>query len=336
VDGCSRRSTIRTSLAGMGRRPLPLSPSLLAMSASMRELAVVCGGVVTAAQCRVLGVDDAAVRRLIGAGCWTRARRVVYADAVFSTEIADSDHHGCCAALLASLARPAVVSHLSAARLLGLPLPPGRSDPRAVITRRAPAPSNDPVLGGVHVRDDDEVDVIEVGGVAVLAGARVVLDCGDVLAPESALAVGDAALARRITSMGALRTARRAGRVRTRAIDLVVERADPRAESWFESVSRWWLREAGLPRPRLRVPFTDAQGRVRARVDMLFGRVVGEADGAGEYDEPGVLVAEKRREDWLRDVHRVEVVRWVPEEMRSPSGRAAVVARFTRAAARAG
>jgi hypothetical protein len=32
----------------------------------------------------------------------------------------------------------------------------------------------------------------------------------------------------------------------------------------------------------------------------------------------------------------LEVVRWVPEEMRSPQGRAGVVARSTRAAARAG
>jgi hypothetical protein len=72
-----------------------------------------------------------------------------------------------------------------------------------------------------------------------------------------------------------------------------------------------------------------------AKVDMLIGRVVGEADGAGKYDEPGALFAEKRREDWLRDVHRVEVVRWVPAEMRSRQGRADVVGRFLRAAERA-
>ena len=71
-----------------------------------------------------------------------------------------------------------------------------------------------------------------------------------------------------------------------------------------------------MPRPRLQVAFTDGRGR-SARVDMLFDRVVGEADGAGKYDEPGALFAEKQREDWLRDVHRLEVVRWVPAEMRS-------------------
>jgi hypothetical protein len=60
-------------------------------------------------------------------------------------------------------------------------------------------------------------------------------------------------------------------------------------------------------------------------------RTVGEADGAGEYDDPAVLFAEKRREDRLRDRHQVEVVRWVPGEMRTTRGREAVVDRFRRA-----
>ena len=68
---------------------------------------------------------------------------------------------------------------------------------------------------------------------------------------------------------------------------------------------------------------------------MLIGRVVGEADGAVKYDDPAAILAEKQREDWLRDIHRLEVVRWIPAEMGSPAGRAEVVARFTRAAARA-
>ncbi len=55
---------------------------------------------------------------------------------------------------------------------------------------------------------------------------------------------------------------------------------------------------------------------------------------AGKYDEPGALFAEKRREDWLRDAHRLEVVRWVPQEMRTPAGRAEVADRFRRAFAR--
>ncbi|WP_300008014.1 hypothetical protein [Pseudonocardia sp.] len=111
-------------------------------------------------------------------------------------------------------------------------------------------------------------------------------------------------------------------------------RADPGGANWFESMSRWWLLEAGLPRPALQVPFTGDGGY--AEVDMWFPgrRTVGEADGAGKYDRMGALFAEKRREDWLRDRHGVEVVRWVPEEMRTPRARAGVVDRFERAFAR--
>ena len=261
----------------------------------MSEPAAAQGGVITAAQCRALGVDDVAVRRLLAVGLWTRARRGVYRDVAFVPQawkptcpepvlggrvVADPAHHDQCAALLACLARPAVVSHLSAVRLLGLPLPPGCLDPRACITRRAPAPTNDPLLGDVHVVGYDDADVLEVAGVPVLAGARLVLDCCDVLAPDSALAVADAALARELTTSADLGVALRCRRTRLRTADLiverVVERADPLAENWFESSSRWW-----------------------------------------------------------RDVHRLEVVRWVPAEMRSRSGRAEVVARFARAAARA-
>ena len=326
-----------TDPAHMGRRPSPLSPFLLTLDARMREVARPQGGVVTAAQCRALGVADAAVRRLISAGTWTRARHGVYADASFRAPEVDARHHARCAALLACLTAPAVVSHLSAARLLGLPLPPGQNDERACVTRRPPAPTNDPLLGDVHVVDYDDADVLTVDGVPVLAGARLVVDCCDVLPPESALAVADVALARRLTTVADLRAAiwARRHRPNARVREQVAERADPLAESWFESISRWWLLEAGLPRPRLQVPFADADGRVRARVDMLIGRVVGEADGAVKYTDPAAILAEKQREDWLRDVHRLEVVRWVPAEMRSPAGRAEVVARFTRAAARA-
>ena len=300
----------------------------------MRAVAAARGGMITAGQCREVGVGDTVVRRLIRAERWTRARHGVYADVAAVADSADPGHHALCAALLAALDTPAVVSHLSAARLLGLPLPPGTPDPRAAITRRRPAPSNDPLLGDVHLLDYDDADVRFVDGVPVLAGARLVLDCADVLPPDCALAIADAALARGLASTSALRAGLRARRTRPEVLERIVDRADPLAESWFESVSRWWLIEGGLPRPRLQVPFAARDGRIRAQVDMLIGRVVGEADGAGKYDTPGALFAEKQREDWLRDAHRVEVVRWVPAEMRAPAGRAEVVGRFVRAEAR--
>ncbi|MDN5751026.1 MAG: hypothetical protein L0H64_21375 [Pseudonocardia sp.] len=269
----------------------------------------------------------------MSSGEWRRARRGVYRDARFEDTCADAAHHARCAALLASLRAPAVVSHTSAIRLLGLPSPPNRGDGRACVTRRPPAPSNDPLLGDVHVTDYDDEDVVVVDGVPVLAGARMVVDCCAVLPPDSALAVADAALRRRLTTPDALEheLERRHGQPGITVAALVVDRADAGGTNWFESMSRWWLLEAGLPRPALQVPFRG-EGR-RAEVDMWFPQhhTVGEADGAGKYDEPGSLFAEKVREDWLRDAHRVEVVRWTPVEMRSPRGRTAVVVRFNRA-----
>jgi hypothetical protein len=106
VDSRSRRSSVRATLADMGRRRLPLSRPLQAVSARMREIGAAQGGVVT--------------------------------------------------------------------------LPPGPLDPRASITRRPPAPTNDPLLGDVHVLHDDDADVVEVDGVPVLAGP---LERADHVAP---------------------------------------------------------------------------------------------------------------------------------------------------------
>jgi predicted transcriptional regulator of viral defense system len=317
----------------MGRRRRPLGEDLRQLSTQMRALAAGQGGVIDARQCHALGAGDAAIRRLVGAGELRRSRRGIYRPAGLPPpDIDDTAHHARCAALLAAPARPAAVSHTSALRLLGLPLPPGGGDPRACITRRPAAATNDPLLGDVHVRDYQDADLVDVHGVPVLAGARLVLDCVEVMGPDSALAVADACLARQLTTRDELRAElhRQRRRSRRARAELVVARADPLAESWFESMSRWWLLEAGLPVPELQVWFGDH------RVDLWFGehRTVGEADGRGKYDEPGSLFAEKLREDRLRDHHGVEVVRWVPAEMRSAAGRREVVARFGRAFAR--
>jgi hypothetical protein len=324
------------------RRPVHNStrlPELLALDRRMQVLARTRGGVVSQVDCRALDVDAGAIRALIRSGLWCRDRRGIYRDTrLVLTRGTDVAHHRRCAALLAALAGPAVVSHVSAVRLLRLPLPPGRGEPRACITRRPPAPSNDPLLGDVHVSGYDDADVRIVGGPPVLAGARLVLDCCAVLPPDSALAIADAALQRHLTTRQRLahELERRRGRNGTPVAAVVLERADPLAANWFESMSRWWLLEAGLPRPELQVGFADDHGQVPAVVDMWFRgqRTVGEADGAGKYDEPGALFAEKRREDWPRDTHEVEVVRWVPAEMRTPQGRHEVAARFHRAFAR--
>ncbi len=320
----------------MGRRPEPLPPRLRLLDERLQMRAATRGGVVTAQDVHDIGGDAGAIRRLLGSGGWCRARRGVYRDTRAVGVLREAAHHARCAALLASLRGAAVVSHTSALRLLGLPLPPDGGGVRACVTRRPPAPSNDPLLGDVHLTDYDDADVVDVDGIPVLSGARLVVDCCAVLAPDSALAVTDAALRRRMTTPEALHAELdcRRGQPGLPVAAVVADRADPGGTNWFESMSRWWLLDAGLPRPALQVPFRDETRY--AEVDLWFPQfgTIGEADGAGKYEEPGALFDEKVREDWLRDRFRAEVVRWIPREMRSPRGRAAVVDRFTRAFAR--
>lgn len=271
----------------MGRRRSPLTADLVVLHERLRAAAERRGGVLTAATCREVGADKAAMRRLVGGGHWLAVRRGTYADPGFTGCRPDARaFHQRCAALVAALRGPAVISHGSAARLLRLPLPAGRPADRISVTRRPPAPTNDPLDGDVHVRDYADRDVVDVGGVPVLAGPRLVLDCTEHLPPDSALAVADAALFRHLTTSAALIEAahRRRGRPHGRVGLAVAARADPGGRSWFESMSRWWLLEAGLPRPELQTPFVDGAGTVRACVDMWFAeqRTVGEADGAGK------------------------------------------------------
>jgi hypothetical protein len=111
----------------------------------------------------------------------------------------------------------------------------------------------------------------------------------------------------------------------------VLQLADAGSESWFESASRWWLVDAGLPVPQLQRSFVGDGWT--AYVDMWFeqGRVVGEADGAGKYaGESGqrVLIEEKRREDRIRERHGVTFIRWMPIDIATAPRRAALVRRF--------
>lgn len=87
-----------------------------------------------------------------------------------------------------------------------------------------------------------------------------------------------------------------------------VEFADGRAESPLESIGRWRMHQAELPRPELQVILGGLDGPL-GRVDFYWQRhrTVGEADGLLKYrDQDGTpsftpVVAEKVREDALRD-----------------------------------
>ena len=103
---------------------------------------------------------------------------------------------------------------------------------------------------------------------------------------------------------------------------------DERSESAGESWSRWVFHQNGLPAPEPQFEVCDSIGRLVGRADFGWReqRTLGEFDGTIKYGrllKPGqrlqdVLVAEKRREDALRDAGW-QVVRWIWSELYRPS-----------------
>lgn len=115
--------------------------------------------------------------------------------------------------------------------------------------------------------------------------------------------------------------------------EAVVAFADPNAESPLESVSRVVLAEQGLPPPETQVEIADEAGPF-ARVDFLWRafRTIGEADGLEKYSDPGVLRAEKLRQERL-EAAGYQVVRFTWHDVTAEPSRTAhrVHAAFARA-----
>jgi len=307
-------------------RPRPLLHGVLAaLDAQLSRLARSQGGVVTAVQARGLGAADADIRTLLRSGWWERMRRGVYRDrrAVWPGE--HQDLAAQTAAAVAALTGDVYASGPCCAALLDLPLPP-RFRPEVEIARRAPSHGNPPAGVRVRVVQIDERSVTHRRGIPLLGGAAVVADCARELSPPDALAIADAALRRGICTPEDLaeHLVGRHGLPRAGQVGTVISRADGRAESWLESVSRWWILEDGLPVPQLQVELDGPDGV--ARLDMLFPEhgVAGEADGLGKYSGPDgveVLAREKRRDAWIRDMYGFEVLHWMPADVASPQRR---------------
>jgi hypothetical protein len=226
----------------------------------------------------------------------------------------------------ASSQRPgSCVTHHSAALLHGLPMPidcppfVSLTTDRTHRTSTACAPDRlrNAALPLEHVMVMDRLTVTTPG--------RTVIDCLRELSLPDAVAVADAAVRQRLTTVRELRMLR--GQQRhwpgIRAADDGIALIDPRRETWLESWSFTRLWQLGVPVPQSQVQVYDARGQLLARVDGLWRErgTVAEADGAGKYlgqlnpDGPSgeaaarLVLAEKVREDRLRSTG-LEVVRW--------------------------
>ncbi|MGH9249053.1 MAG: type IV toxin-antitoxin system AbiEi family antitoxin domain-containing protein [Acidimicrobiales bacterium] len=301
------------------------------------------GGVVLRRQVLAAGISDDEIHRRVRSGAWVAIRRGAYVARNAWLAMDDAAHHRALVhAVVANLGGPAVVSHASAAVMLGLPS--WGLDLSTVHVTRPPGVSTRSEAGVWHHAaqlSDDQI--IEMDGIAVTHPARTVIDTARVTGFEPSVVVADAALrAGLATDGGLLETfglmrdwpgARNAGRV--------VEFADGRAESVGESRGRVCLDVGGLPRPDLQVVIADGNDDWTARVDFLFTehRTIGEFDGRVKYgrtDPPGidpgtVVWLEKLREDRLRAMG-FEVVRFIWTELSRPD---LVALKFRQAFARA-
>jgi hypothetical protein len=273
------------------------------------------------------------------AGSLTRVRRGAY-DHEPEDEIG-LRHLQLVEATLRLTAPSAVVSHVSAAVVHGLPVISG-SVGRVQVTRADVSGGRN--RGAVHLYAAplSPEEVVMVGGLRVTSLARTVVDLGRTEPFERAVVTGDAVLRRRLP-LADLTACLNAsiGRPGIGGARRVVEFLDARSESPGESLSRAALHLQHLPPPTPQFEVRRPDGLLVGRSDFGWEehRTLGEFDGRVKYgrtlkpdgDLEDVLWQEKLREDALRDLGW-EVVRWTWWDLHQP---AEWLARLERAFARA-
>ncbi|CAN7323108.1 hypothetical protein [Knoellia sp. LjRoot47] len=219
----------------------------------------------------------------------------------------------------------------SAAAVLGIPrIRAWPGTVRHLVTRRGVSGSSvlRPLLGA-------ETGAIRVHGLLVTPPARTVVDLARYGALEDAVTAADYclrhAMCTRDDLAAELALVPRRARGRASAATAVAI-ADGSSMSPGESFSRVLMFRLLIPRPRLQVSFTDADGLI-GDVDFWWEGAVGEFDGRTKYrippgashEEAGrVLWAEKKREDRLR--RQTQVARWVWANLLSPNQLLAILA----------
>lgn len=252
-------------------------------------------------EARTLGVEPARLSR--------RELVAPFRGARVPAELAD-DFVARCTALCARLP-DAVLSHATAARLLGLPEvggaagvgthPSALDAPPELHVTVAP-PARAPRIAGVraHAQRISAREVRFSRGLPVTSAARTWSDLAATASVRQLVMLGDAVigghapLASRDDLRAALPAAgARGARRARRAIELVNERS----ESPQESLLRVILADAGLPEPDVNIDLRAPDGRLLARPDLRFRRerVILEYEGDHHRTDP---------RQWRRDLTR--------------------------------
>ena len=272
------------------------------------------------------GYTDEELRRARRAGTVVAIRRGAYVPATDGRLADAAPRHALAArAAVAQLPPGAVVSHVSAAVLLGLRVW-GVPLTRVHVTRIRESGGRRGRQVHVHTAPLRPEEIVDVDGIAVTSAARMIVDTARHAPFTGSVVIADAALQAGLVDPAALGHALEHARGRPGVADArrVVAFAQPGGHSVGESRSRVLLDRAGLPSPVLQWPVRDAAERHIGTTDFAWPDlgVVGEFDGVAKYgrllrpgQSPGdAVVAEKYREDRLRD-EGLRVVRWIWHEL---------------------
>lgn len=295
-------------------------------------------GVATTEQLTTLGVTRAELRSLVASGELVRLRRSTFVDGqVWRAASHWARHELRARAVAGTLCQPGspyALSHHSALAIHGIGV--YDVDDRVHLVR----------TDGHRGRSGDVVHVHppvlpswvgEADGMPAVVPELACLQVAAAFGVVAGLVSTDAALRSGSFDRARLEAARPSVvGPRSPRTDLVLEHATDQSDSGGETRCRWVMHCVGLPSPALQVPVHDAVGDLVGVVDFLFRQhwTIVEFDGALKYDGRDDVVAEKRREDRLRELG-FEVVRITWADLAHPERVLAKIrAAFARAVAR--
>ena len=204
-------------------------------------------------------------------------------------------------AVLLGAPASAVVSHLSAADVWGLEVPLVADDGRVHLTVPPGSRVRSRADRRIHSSEVPAAETRMVRGLPVTSSSRTWLDLASCLPAAALLAVTDQMLARGFPADEFPQILDRAtGRRGVVAARRTLPWADRLAGSPMESVLRWLILDAGLPRPVLQYVIRDAHGGFVGQVDLAWPelRVIVEFDGDVHRDRR-VFVRDVRRQNGL-------------------------------------
>ncbi|MES2093708.1 MAG: hypothetical protein V4531_07845 [Actinomycetota bacterium] len=201
----------------------------------------------------------------------------------------------------------AFFSHVTAARLWGIPLPFGLQRRSGLDVAVGPGRVV-PVGAGIrgHRLQVDERDLLQFGQIRITSLARTWCDLAALLSEEDLVAAGDFLIWRRRAERLRLTTldlesalARWTGRRGRPAVERVIPTLTDRADSPPESVMRVRFAKAGLPPPEVNCEIYTEAGMFVAMADL----------GWRKY---------RVAFDYEGDVHRTDRLQWAKDLKRAP------------------